>query len=102
MRYTTNKAMNLPDYTDVIDIEQINENFETIDEHFTDPEAHTELFLALKTEMEAFVEDAVKVATEGLIHMIMVGGDVYTQLTTSDDVILCTDTGDEIIAVKKF
>lgn len=40
MRQTKNKNMNLPEYADVIDIEQLNENFETIDEHFTDPKAH--------------------------------------------------------------
>lgn len=102
MRYTTNKNMNLPDYTDVIDIEQLNENFETIDAHFTDPDAHAELFLALGNSLKAYMEEAIEAATEGLIHMIMVGSNVYTKLTTSDNVILCTDTGEEIIAVKKI
>lgn len=102
MRYTTNKNMNLPDYTDVIDIEQINENFETIDEHFTDPEAHVELFLALETKMKDLMEKAIGAATDGLIHMIMVSDGVYATLTSSDDVVLSTDDGKEIVAVKKF
>lgn len=102
MRYTTNKNMKLPQYTDVIDIEQLNDNFEEIDKHFTDPSAHTELFLALETKITDLMESAIKSATDNLIHMIMVGGEVYTQLVTSDDIVLCTDTGDEIIAVKKF
>ena len=51
MRQTKNKNMNLPEYADVIDIEKLNENFETIDEHFTDPKAHIELFLALDKKM---------------------------------------------------
>lgn len=33
MRYTTNKNMKLPEYEDVIDIEDINTNTEIIDEH---------------------------------------------------------------------
>lgn len=33
MKYTTNKNLKLPEYTDVIDIADINENFEAVDEH---------------------------------------------------------------------
>lgn len=33
MRKTENSNLNLPEYTDVVDIEDINKNFETIDEH---------------------------------------------------------------------
>ena len=32
MKYTTNKNLKLPEYTDVIDIENLNENFSAIDE----------------------------------------------------------------------
>lgn len=102
MRYTTNKNMNLPDYTDIIDIGQINENFETIDEHFIDPEAHVELFLALETKIKNLMEKAIEAATDGLIHMIMVGDGVCAELTSSDGVALSTDDGEAIIAVKKF
>ena len=117
MRQTKNKNMNLPEYADVIDIEKLNENFETIDEHFTDPKAHIELFLALDKKMsdalsaavEAAVselEDAIKSATETatdeMIRMIMMGGDVYTQLASSDGTIQCAGSGEEIIAVRKL
>ena len=123
MRYTINKNMNLPEYTDIIDIEKINENFETIDEHFTDPEAHAELFSALETKIDEHFTDpeahaelfsaletkvlvlmdkAIKDATDALINMIMVSDSVTAQLATSDDTALCTNDGDEIIAVKKF
>lgn len=33
MKYTTNKNLKLPEYTDVVDIEDINANFEAVDEH---------------------------------------------------------------------
>lgn len=33
MKYTTNKNLKLPEYTDVIDIGDINDNFEVVDEH---------------------------------------------------------------------
>jgi hypothetical protein len=33
MQYTTNAKMNLPDYTDVIDIKNLNDNFNTVDGH---------------------------------------------------------------------
>lgn len=102
MRHTTNKNMFLPEYTDIIDIEQINDNFEIIDEHFKDPEAHAELFLALETKMQNAMNAAIAAATDNLIHMIMVADGVYAQLTTSDDMALCTANGDEIIAVKKL
>lgn len=117
MRQTKNKNMNLPEYADVIDIEQINENFETIDEHFTDPKAHAELFLALDekmnaalnaaikatvNELESAIKSATEAATDEMIRMIMMGGDVYTQLASSDGTILCTVSGEEIVAVKKL
>lgn len=109
--------MNLPEYTDVIDIEQLNENFETIDEHFTDPDAHAELFLALDekmsaamnaaveaavSELENAIKSATETATDEMIRMIMMGGDVYTQLASSDGMILCANSGEEIIAVRKL
>lgn len=60
MRQTTNKSMNLPEYTDIIDIEELNENFEIVDEHFTDQDAHAELFLALETQMSAATAEALR------------------------------------------
>lgn len=33
MKYTTNKNLKLPEYTDVADVADLNENFEAIDEH---------------------------------------------------------------------
>lgn len=36
MRYTQNANFVLPEYADVVDIEQLNENFEKIDEHIGD------------------------------------------------------------------
>ena len=102
MRYTTNKNMLLPGYTDIIDIEQINDNFEIIDEHFKDPDAHAELFLALETKIKDAMNAAITAATDSLIHMIMVSGGVFAQLTTSDDMAVCTANGEEIIAVKKL
>jgi hypothetical protein len=33
MKTTTNANMNLPEYADIIDIQELNENFETIDSH---------------------------------------------------------------------
>ena len=117
MRQTKNKNMNLPEYADVIDIEQLNENFEIIDEYFTDPDAHAELFLALDekmsaalkaaieaavNELESAIQSATEAATDEMIRMIMMGGDVYTQLACSDGTILCADSGEEIIAVRKL
>ena len=33
MKYTTNKNLKLPEYTDIADVADLNENFEAIDEH---------------------------------------------------------------------
>lgn len=33
MKYTTNKNLKMPEYTDVVDINDINENFEIVDDH---------------------------------------------------------------------
>lgn len=42
MKYTINKKLKLPEYTDPVDIAEINENFETIDADMTAHEGDTE------------------------------------------------------------
>lgn len=75
MKYTTNRHLNLPDYTDTVDIEKINENFKIIDAHFKEFED----FLAM-----------------------VVGGTIINDLTTAGGDLLTTAKGDQISIVRNI
>lgn len=97
MKYTTNKNLNLPEYTDTIDIEHLNENFKTIDAHFTDADAHNEKFAALDSSLRS----AIQSAFQNLLVMVM-SGLIQTELATSDGVAIGTSGGEELVAVRKI
>jgi len=59
LKYTSNKNFNLPEYTDVIDIQDINENFEAIDANLAELEAND---VGKNVEGETFTVDDSSVA----------------------------------------
>ena len=75
MQYTTNRHLNLPEYTDTVDIEKINENFKVIDAHFKEFED----FLAM-----------------------VVGGQITNDLATAGGDALTTAKGDQLVIVRNL
>lgn len=62
MKYTTNKKFRLPEYTDVVDVEDFNENFRLIDKALTETETRTE---ALLTEYITDIDNLLGGGIEG-------------------------------------
>lgn len=95
MLYTENKNMNLPGYEDVIDVEDLNENFKTIDAHFSDPEAHPELMAKVLVEISA-----LRAELDALVAMLMGGNGMEITLATDSGEVMATGDGEEIAARK--
>lgn len=77
MKQTERWKLNLPDYTDKVDIEKINENFKII-------------------------EQKVAEEIDALARSIMLGGEVESALATNEGDEITTDNGDGIMAVREF
>lgn len=77
MKQTERWKLNLPDYTDEVDIEKINENFKII-------------------------EQKVAEEIDALARSIMLGGEVESALATNAGDEITTDKGDGIMAVREF
>ena len=84
MRYTDNYAFNLPEYSDVIDIENINDNFTVIDNEL----------IAL--------ESAFNSAIDNIIASAFVSGGLTTGLQSRSGDEIYTRDSEVILVIRKF
>lgn len=85
MKYTTNKNLKLPEYTDVVDVADLNENFEAIDEHLGETVASENGAHGFRYDEENQKLEA-KTST-GEWEEISLGADVSGVTATADKVL---------------